>query len=162
MKINSLLSLILPFAVIPALIISTPQNSQPTAKHTTYHSARARLALSIANGKKVYMQICISCHQADGSGVQNMNPPLIKTDYVLGDKSRLIKIVLNGFSEDVQINGQSYSNNMPPHDFLKDQQIADVLTFVRNNFTNKASAVTAAQVKLVRANNKKITPPPAK
>jgi mono/diheme cytochrome c family protein len=123
-------------------------------KHKLAHHHYS-LALSIAKGKKVYMQTCVSCHQADGGGVQNMNPPLIKTDYVLGDRTRLIKIVLNGFNENADINGQTYSNNMPSHDFLTDRQIADVLTYVRNSFTNKAPAITTAQVKAVRAVNKK-------
>jgi mono/diheme cytochrome c family protein len=123
--------------------------------HTTTHS---HLALSIANGKKVYVQNCLTCHQADGSGVANMNPPLIKTTYVLGDKTTLIKIVLNGFKEDVEINGQTFSNNMVAHDALKDEEIANVLTYVRNSFGNKGSAVTVAQVKTVRAVNKKPQP----
>ena len=123
-------------------------------KHKIIHRHYS-LALSIANGKKVYMQTCVSCHQVDGGGVQNMNPPLIKTDYVLGDRTRLIKIVLNGFNENAEINGQTYSNNIPSHDFLTDKQIADVLTYVRNSFTNKAPAITMAQVKVVRAVNKK-------
>lgn len=127
--------------------------SQAQVKH--HHKTHSRLALSIANGKKVYVQNCLTCHQADGSGVATMNPPLIKTTYVLGDKPTLIKIVLNGFNEDVEINGQKFSNTMTPHDCMTDQQIADVLTYVRNSFTNKASAVTAAQVKAVRATNKK-------
>ena len=124
-------------------------------KHKVLHHHHYSVALSIANGKKVYMQTCVSCHQVDGGGVQNMNPPLIKTDYVLGDRTRLIKIVLNGFNENAEINGQTYSNNMPSHDFLTDQQIADVLTYVRNSFTNKVPAITMAQVKAVRAVNKK-------
>jgi mono/diheme cytochrome c family protein len=123
-------------------------------KHKVVHH-RYSLTLSIANGKKVYMQTCVSCHQVDGGGVQNMNPPLIKTDYVLGDKIRLVKIVLNGFNENADINGQTYSNNMPSHDFLTDRQIADVLTYVRNSFTNKAPAITMTQVKVIRATNKK-------
>ena len=123
-------------------------------RHTS-KSARTRLALSIANGKVVYTQNCATCHQIDGHGVPHMNPPLIQTTYVLGDKAKLIQIVLNGFSEDVEINDNSYSNTMPAHDFLKDQQIADVLTYIRNNFTNKASAVTVAMVKSIRASNKK-------
>jgi mono/diheme cytochrome c family protein len=101
---------------------------------------------SLVRGKKVYTNTCLACHMADGSGVQNLNPPLIKTTYVLGDKTALIKIVLNGFDEDVQINGKSYSNTMTPHSDLSDQQIADVLTYVRNSFGNKASAVTVAEV----------------
>jgi mono/diheme cytochrome c family protein len=111
---------------------------------------------AITRGKIVYANICLACHMADGNGVQNMNPPLIKTSYVLGDKATLIKIVLNGFKEDVQINGQSYSNNMTPHADLKDQQIADVLTYVRKSFGNKASAVTVLEVKKARAANKKV------
>jgi mono/diheme cytochrome c family protein len=97
----------------------------------------------------------VACHQADGLGVPHMNPPLVKTTYVLGDKSKLIKIVLNGFDEDVEINGETYSNTMAAHDFMKDQEIADVLTFVRNSFGNKAGAITIAQVKATRATNKK-------
>ncbi|NCD71991.1 c-type cytochrome [Mucilaginibacter agri] len=123
------------------------------AQHKTTKTAvkpKATLSASIAAGQKVYSQYCISCHQADGGGVQHMNPPLIKTTYVLGDKGRIIKIVLNGFSEDVDINGESYSNTMPSFDNLKDQEIADVLTYVRNSFTNKASAVKVSEVTALR------------
>jgi mono/diheme cytochrome c family protein len=112
-------------------------------------------AVSMANGQKLYKQYCLTCHQADGGGVPDMNPPLIGTSYVKGDKQRLIKVVLNGFMQPVDIDGESYSNVMPPHNFLKDREIADILTFVRNSFTNKGTAVTAIQVKTVRASNKK-------
>jgi mono/diheme cytochrome c family protein len=110
-------------------------------------------SVAMVNGKKVYTQICLACHMADGGGMSNMNPPLINTSYVLGDKTTLIKIVLNGFKEDVEINGQKYSNNMTPHSDLKDEQIANVLTYVRKSFGNKASAVSVAEVKKVRAAN---------
>lgn len=108
---------------------------------------------SVIRGKKVYEQYCLACHQVDGSGVPHMNPPLIKTDFVLGNKPALIQVVLKGMQSSVPIDDEYYSNNMPPHDFLKDQEIADVLTFVRNNFGNKASAVTVTEVKTARAKN---------
>ena len=113
------------------------------------------VAPSAVSGKGIYEKYCLTCHQADGGGVPNMNPPLIKTSYVLGDRSRLIKVVLNGFSESVDIDGESYYNVMPAHDFLKDQEIAAVLTYVRKNFTNKTTAISTAQVKAVRAINRK-------
>jgi mono/diheme cytochrome c family protein len=106
---------------------------------------------SLARGQLIYKNICATCHQADGSGVPRMNPPLIKTKYVLGDKTKLIKVLLLGLNEDVEIDGEYYSNPMPSQAALKDEEIADVLTFVRNSFGNKAAAVTPAQVKAVRA-----------
>lgn len=118
-------------------------------------SSSADISKSVAAGKVIYTNNCASCHQVDGGGVQHMNPPLIKTTYVLGDKTELIKIVLNGFNKNVDINGSTYSNVMASHDFLKDQEIADVLTYVRNSFGNKADAVTAEEVKGLRDSNKK-------
>lgn len=108
---------------------------------------------SVARGKKVYEQYCLACHQVDGSGVPHLNPPLIKTTFVLGDKPALIQVILKGMQSSVPIDDEYYSNNMPPHNFLKDQEIADVLTYVRNNFGNKASAVSVAEVTAVRAKN---------
>ena len=138
-------------SVLFLLIVSTGLKAQ--VRHSS-KSSKKHLALSIANGKAVYTQNCATCHQVDGHGVPNMNPPLIQTSYVLGDKAKLIKIVLNGFNEDVEINGNTYSNTMASHDFLKDQEIADVLTYIRNSFGNKASAVSVAMVKNLRSAKK--------
>jgi mono/diheme cytochrome c family protein len=105
---------------------------------------------SLEAGEKIYKKLCLSCHQADGGGVPNMSPPLIETSFVLGDKEKLIGIILNGL-KNVDINDETYNNPMPAlGSVLKDQEIADVLTYVRNSFGNKASAITAAEVKAVR------------
>jgi mono/diheme cytochrome c family protein len=114
------------------------------------------LQASITRGKQVYQQQCLACHQVDGLGVQGMNPPLVKTTFVLGSKAALVKIVLNGMSG-VQVGGDDYHGVMAAHPDLTDQQIADALTYVRNSWGNKATAVTAPQVKAIRATNK----PPA-
>jgi glucose/arabinose dehydrogenase/mono/diheme cytochrome c family protein len=105
---------------------------------------------TLAAGKAVYMQNCVACHQVDGAGVQNLNPPLSKTSYVLGAKPRLIKVVLQGLSQQ-EIDGEKYGNAMPPFHYLSDQEIADVLTYVRNSFGNAAGAVSAVEVKATRA-----------
>jgi glucose/arabinose dehydrogenase/cytochrome c5 len=106
------------------------------------------------NGKAVYNTYCLSCHMEDGGGVPGMNPPLSHTDWVNGDKERLIKVVLNGLSDPIEINGETYSNVMAPHSDLSDKEIASVLTFVRNNFGNSSGAVSVEEVATVRANNK--------
>jgi mono/diheme cytochrome c family protein len=110
-----------------------------------------KLQASIARGKIVYVARCLTCHQIDGGGVQNMNPPLIKTKWVLGDKSQLIQIVLKGLNTGVTIDEIDYHNVMASHKDLTDLQIADVLTYVRNSFGNNAKVVTEAEVKLERA-----------
>ncbi|MES2418840.1 MAG: cytochrome c [Bacteroidota bacterium] len=104
-----------------------------------------------AKGKLVYTKHCMACHQIDGGGVMGLNPPLNKTEYVLGDQKRLINIVLKGFNQEIEIDGDTYANPMPALNYLSDQQIADVLSYVRNNLGNKASIITADQVKKVRA-----------
>lgn len=121
--------------------------SAATQKNT--RNIPAAIQASYTSGEAVYTKNCIVCHLADGGGVQNLNAPLIKTDYVLGSKSRLISIILRGM-QGVDINGERYSNVMPSHSFLTDRQIADVLTYVRNSFGNNATAVNASEVAAAR------------
>ncbi len=108
------------------------------------------LKASIAAGKDVYTQYCVSCHLPDGGGVQNMQPTLIKTSYVNGDKARLAGVLLKGMAH-VPVDGETYTNVMPSFNYLSDKQIADVLTYIRNSFGNKKTAVQVAEVKAVRA-----------
>lgn len=109
------------------------------------------LTAGMKAGKVVYEQYCMTCHQANGKGVSSLNPPLAGTDYVTGDKDRLIKIVLSGSNVGLEVNGMVYSNAMPPHAFLGDEEIANVLSYIRNSFGNQADTVSADEVKAVRA-----------
>lgn len=134
------------------MLVFTVSFASMLAAQTPKQPAQAKSAVqtSIAKGAAIYSKHCMVCHQADGGGVAGLNPPLIKTEYVLGDKNRLINIILKGLDMELEIDGEIYSNPMPPLNFLTDQQIADVLTYVRNNFQNKASAVTSSEVTAIR------------
>jgi mono/diheme cytochrome c family protein len=111
---------------------------------------------SAQRGQKIYVKTCLTCHQADAGGVPGMTPPLQKSPYVQGPSTKLIGIVMNGLNDGVEIDGESYSNPMPPFStVLKDQEIADVLTFLRSNFGNKAGPVTVSQVSKIRQGIKK-------
>ncbi len=114
------------------------------------------LKASMERGRKVYEEVCLTCHQQDAGGVPRMTPPLIKTKWVLGDKKALVTIVLKGLKGgEIEIDGDTYENPMPAQeDNLTDQQIADVLTYVRNSFGNKAALITSAEVKKFRASLK--------
>ena len=109
------------------------------------------IKVSMDRGKTVYLQRCMACHQADGGGVPRLNPPLDAATKVKGnDKFYLVRVVVKGMTERVELDGEYYDNNMSANPDLTNTQIADVLTYIRNSWTNKASVVTAAEVKSAR------------
>ena len=112
----------------------------------------AEIPEELEAGKKVYDAYCTACHQANGLGAPGLNPPLVDTDWVTGDKERLIGVILEGMSEPTEIKGELYQNAMASHAFLDDQQIADVLTFIRNHWGNEADAVNPRDVAAMRKN----------
>ena len=115
-------------------------------------SSNKLVAASIARGKTVYLQRCMVCHQADGGGVPKLNAPLDASTAVNGsDVAKLIKYIVKGFADRVEIDGELYSNAMPAAADLTDEQIADVLTFIRSHWSNKAGPVTTLQVKQTRS-----------
>jgi mono/diheme cytochrome c family protein len=109
------------------------------------------VAASAARGKTVYLQRCMVCHQADGGGVPKLNAPLDGSTAVSGANiAKLVKNIVKGLNDRVEIDGELYENAMPAAADLTDAQIADVLTFIRNSWSNKAGPVTALQVKQIR------------
>ena len=107
-------------------------------------------------GKAIYARegFCVTCHQPDGTGLSASNfPPLVNTEWVLGDQDRLIKVVLKGLLGPMKVIDKEYPGQVPMTPFegmLNDEEIAGVLTYVRNSFGNRASAVLPNRVKSVR------------
>jgi mono/diheme cytochrome c family protein/glucose/arabinose dehydrogenase len=107
-------------------------------------------------GKAIYDRegFCGTCHQPDGTGLSASGfPPLARTDWVLGDQDRLIKLVLKGLQGPMTVLNTHYSGQVPMTPFeglLTDEEMAAVLTYVRNSFGNQAAAVLPARVKAVR------------
>ena len=130
----------------------TTSAPQASGENTNQAPQAAAVPEEVSAGQ-VYERVCLVCHQKDGMGVPNMYPPLTNTEWVEGDKERLIKIVLNGLDEPMTIKGEKYTAIMPAQDYLSNQEIADVLTYVRSNFNNNASAITAEEVAAVRQAN---------
>ena len=118
-------------------------------------SAQPSLKASMERGKEVYTGNCLSCHMENGKGLPGSFPTLVNKEYVGGDKKKLIGIVLNGLEGEINVDGQSYNNVMAAYEYFSDEQVADVLTYIRNSFGNKYAAVTTAEVKAVREANKK-------
>lgn len=127
------------------------KNQENTQKSVITQPDNIQKSAVAQPGKKVYDSVCLVCHMADGSGVPGMHPPLIESDFVNGDPEKIIGIVLHGIKGKLEVKGDVYNSIMPPQANLTDQQIADVLTFVRSNFGNKADAITPEQVQKVRS-----------
>jgi mono/diheme cytochrome c family protein len=101
---------------------------------------------------------CVTCHQADGKGLPDSGfPPLSNSLWVSGDPDRLVKLTIKGLMGPIEVNGRKYPGQVPMTPFehlLKDDEIAAVLTYTRNSFGNKASAIQSKQVAEIRQNIK--------
>jgi nitrite reductase (NO-forming) len=107
--------------------------------------------IQIEKGKGVFMQTCFVCHQANGEGLPNQIPPIAKSDYFAKmSNEEAIHTVLAGRTGEVTVNGKKYNGTMTPLNYLSDDQVANVLTYVRNSFGNTGDAVKADDVKKVR------------
>ncbi|MCE7058981.1 PVC-type heme-binding CxxCH protein [Dyadobacter sp. CY343] len=108
-------------------------------------------------GRQIYAKegYCATCHQPDGKGLAAAGfPPLNNTNWVLGSDERLIKLALKGLLGPIEVSGKKYPGQVPMTPFgglLKDDEIAAVLTYVRNSFGNKGAAISPEKVKQVRA-----------
>ena len=142
-------NIFLVFIIIIALAACSGGKSKSNSGNSTKKSATTDLA-----GETVYKTYCLACHQTDGSGVPGTYPPLKKSDVVNGDKDHLIHILLEGLSGEVVVNGTTFNSIMPSQSYLTDQQIADVLTYVRSDFGNTSGAVTPDEVTSIRGQKK--------
>ncbi len=103
-------------------------------------------------GKKVYLN-CAPCHQANGQGLLASGyPPLAGSEWVNGNEERLVRIVLHGLNGPINVAGKDYNNVMPPlGTALKDDQIANVLSYIRQEWGNGAPEVKTETVARIRA-----------
>jgi mono/diheme cytochrome c family protein/glucose/arabinose dehydrogenase len=117
------------------------------------------------NGKKLYLAgqevyhregHCVTCHQPDGKGLDPAFPSIEKSPWITGDNARLIKLAMYGLMGPLEVNGKKYDGQVPMTPFggmLTDNEMAAVLTFVRNSFGNQAAPIQSIEVKTVRDAN---------
>jgi mono/diheme cytochrome c family protein len=128
--------------------------------YAPYHSP-AQLAMfqpigddgGIARGKVVYEQVCALCHGSDGAGKPGQAPPFAGSEWVVTDNvGRLVRIPLQGLNGPIKVKGVEWNLAMPAMGAaLPDDDLAALLTYMRNSWGNKASVITPEQVKAIRA-----------
>ena len=97
-------------------------------------------------GQRLYSRHCLSCHQSDGGGVPNMQPAIAGGTWVKGDAQALALFVMSGGFDSASRKDSALANVMPPFRKLPDEDLAQILTYIREKFGDGASPVTAAQV----------------
>jgi len=144
----------------PATLVSYSSvlfdNGYPSRAVKTYKDKEAdwvkkdkELLSSYRKGRDQYVVTCGACHQADGKGLANMAPTLAKSDWVLGDTRRVIGVAVHGLMGPIKVNGEPVVGVppvMPPHGFMRDEQLADILTYVRNAWGNQADGISQEQI----------------
>lgn len=102
-------------------------------------------------GKKVYDRVCLVCHQSDGSGVPNMHPPVIESDYISGDTDSLIFLIMEGMEGPLVVKVEEYNSIMPPmKNVLDDREVADLINYLRNSFGNSGEFIKPEDVASMR------------
>lgn len=107
------------------------------------------LKASMVKGQEVYTTYCMSCHMEQGEGIDDVYPPLAKSDYLMADKNRMIKQILYGANGPMKVNGKTYNAEMTGFD-LSDQEVSDLANYIRNSFGNKGPAVMPEEAKAAR------------
>jgi nitrite reductase (NO-forming) len=116
--------------------------------------------IQVEKGKAVYMQTCFVCHQPGGLGVPGQIPPLAGSDFLANNKEDAIRAVVMGRNGETIVNGKTFRGTMIPLNYLTDEQIANVLTYVRNSWGNSGDAVNVKDVAKIRADAASTVPAP--
>ena len=115
-------------------------------------------------GRQHYLTTCAGCHGTDGAGVRRFAPPLIGSDWVLGNKKRLVLLVLHGIEGPMEVNGKRYDAPdilpvMPAHSTLDDASISSILTYIRNEWGHAGGPVSRGLVGSTRHTSQgRVTP----
>ncbi len=111
---------------------------------------------SFNRGKEIYPTLCGACHQPHGRGQEGLAPPLVDSEWSLGSEQRLVRIVLHGVRDAIMVKGVKYELNMPAlAEALDDQQIADVLTYIRREWGHGSAPVKLETVQSIRGKESK-------
>ena len=131
-------------------------SSEPVARAAqAAESGKLTKEEQINAGRVLFLGTCSTCHQMEGQGIPKVFPPLAKSDFLMADRKRSIDILLNGLSGKVVVNGQEFASVMPPMSHMADDELANILTYVRNSWGNSGDAISAAEVTQVRNSTKR-------
>jgi len=117
-------------------------------------SADIKLRQYKTQGRALYLQHCSSCHQPDGQGLGTLYPPVAFSDYIEADVDRAICITKKGLAEDIKVNGQNYNMPMPANKDLTSLEVAEIMTYIHNEWGTGERLITRREVEAAWSNCK--------
>jgi nitrite reductase (NO-forming) len=132
---------------------SAPNLAAVTVAAKAAQSGNLTVEEQIKAGQALFTGTCSVCHQANGEGLPNVFPPLAKSDLIAADPKRPIRILLQGLTGKVTVNGKDYNSVMPPMSQLNDDEVANIVTYVLNSWGNPGGRVSADEIAKTRAAN---------
>ena len=140
------------------ILFSEPFGMPGLGDRRTVADLRPAVGAGAVDGKQVFTANCIACHQAGGTGVPGVFPPLDGSEWVQGDPRVLANILLHGVEGELAVKGVTYKGAMPAFGRLGDAELAAVASYVRANWSNQAPQVDAALFAAQRKQNPRDKP----
>lgn len=144
-----------------ATLLAKASHTRPPRSSRTANRLKGKDKASFQRGKIVYTNraACFGCHGADGTGLANLAPPLARSEWVTGNSRRLTQLLLHGMTGPIRVDNTLYQPalampGLAANKTISDQDLADVMTYIRNDWGNRAKAVDAELVKKVRSDTK--------
>lgn len=133
--------------IITAFVVSCCGSSKRENGNSLDYQTRIRIKQYVSAGRQLYNAHCSNCHQEEGEGLAALYPPVKNTGYVTEDVSRTICIIKFGMKGEILVNGKTFDQEMPANPGLSDLEIAEITTFLLNEFNDSTMLVTQPEVR---------------
>ncbi len=129
--------------------LSCDQINKSTKYNHLDRRTKIRLKQYMAEGKRLYHLHCANCHQTDGTGLARLYPPLKRSDYLISNRQESICGIRNGQKGEIIVNGVSFNQEMPSNFKLTKLEIAEIATYIYNDFADTVQIITLKEVQMI-------------
>ncbi len=148
---NKIAIVFLLYSAITLTACGGKQRNEPSSTKLSYQD-KIKIKQYVSQGRKLYNQNCANCHQVNGEGLANLYPPLKDSDYLMNDVEASICFVKNGLKGEITVNGKVFNQEMPANGIMTDLELAEILTYVVNEFNDREMLISQKEVRRVLKN----------
>ncbi|MEA5458241.1 cytochrome c [Arcicella sp. LKC2W] len=107
------------------------------------------------DGQALYKLHCANCHQDNGQGLAGLYPPIAGSDFLEKNKELILCSMRNGLKDTIVVNGKSFHQAMPANTQLQALDVAEIATYIYNEWGNEKTITEVKYVQKVLENCKK-------